>query len=403
MKRKAAQPELLKELNRSQVFGVLQRRRRLSRPQLASETGLSRTTVGSLIEALIGSGLVRDIGEGRSTGGRRPSLLEFNPDAALVLGAYLDQGFCSVVATDLDARAVARQEAWAAGGSPEAAIQALQNAVVAIRSQVEGRRVLPAIGLATPGHVDSGAGMIKTAPEMGWFEIPIVQMVTSALGVKALVANRARAGALAERWYGVGRNVDDLIYISIGNGIAAGIVHGDSLYQGTNASAGALGHTTILPDGPLCTCGNHGCLTTLASESAIASRARARLREGRTTTLVQLAGGDPDHITSQTVFKAAEQSDALALEVVEEVSGYLGIAIANLINLLNPAMVVLGGPVGRAGHVLIAPLWEEIKRRARPAPLSAVRMVTSSLGNDTEAIGGAALVLQQAQELLFSV
>jgi len=246
------------------------------------------------------------------------------------------------------------------------------------------------------------AGIIKSAVDIGWFEVPIGELIEKELGMTALIANRSKVGALAELWCDPQPGVSELIYISIGTGVAAGIVHGGKLYLGPNSSAGELGHVTVAADGPLCPCGNRGCLQQLVSGLAIANRAREQMRMSRGTLLRTLVGEHPERMNAQLVFEAATQGDAAALEVVQEVAQYLGIAIANLVNLLNPQLIVLGGPVGQRAQVLLDPLQREVKRRAMSYPLAATRIVISNLGPYADAVGASVLVLQRASEMIFA-
>jgi glucokinase len=286
--------------------------------------------------------------------------------------------------------------------SPASAVAALQRGVAEITREIDPTRLLPAIGLGTPGLVDMQAGLVKTAVDVGWFDVPIGAMAEASLGMPVYVANRSKVGALAELWAGRDQNLQSLIYISIGTGIAAGMVMQGQLYTGANSSAGELGHVTILPDGPLCGCGNRGCLQALASGPAIANRAREQLRHSSRSLLIDLVEGHPERIIPETVFVAAEAGDALACEVVDTTAVYLGIAIANLINLFNPERIVLGGPVGQRGQILLEPTRAEAQRRAMAYPLAAAQIVTSTLGPDAGAIGAAVLVLQRASELFFA-
>ncbi len=402
MDQRTGQPELLKEINRSRAFEILKSVRVISRPELAQQTGLSRATIAVLADELLQMGLVQEIGLGDSTGGRPPVLLQFNPNAAYALGARMYDHNWGIVVTNLDAQVVHRLDILIPDDTPDTAIATLKEGVATITTQVDRERLLPAIGLGTPGLVDVRSGIIKTAVDVGWFEVPIKEMAETALGLQTFVANRSKVGALAELWYGAGQGLQDLVYVSIGTGIAAGIVHRRELYIGANSSAGELGHVTVLPDGPLCPCGNRGCLQQLAAGPAIANRARERLRAGGASLLQAMSASYPELITAQMVFQAAEQGDPLAREIIEETATYLGIAIANLINLFNPELIILGGPVGRAGRVLIEPLQAEVRRRAMTYPLSAVRIVTSALKADAGAIGAAVLVLQRASELFFA-
>jgi len=396
------QPELMKELNRARALDILLEERVISRPQLAKRTGLSRATIAILIDELLRAGLVRERGLGDSRGGRPPVMIEFNPHAALALGARLRDHRWGIVLTDLDAEVVRHLETPLSDLSPATAVAALQAGVAQITQGIDRSRLLPAIGLGTPGLVDMAAGVVKTAVDVGWVDVPIRAMAEEALGMGVYVANRSKVGALAELWCGREQNVQNLLYIAIGTGIAAGVVIQGQLYMGVNSSAGELGHVTILPDGPLCACGNRGCLQALSSGPAIANRARAQLRRGPDSLLLELTEGHPERIMAETVFAAAEQGDEVAQRVVDETAAYLGIAVANLVNLFNPALIVLGGPVGQNGQVLLEPLRAEVQRRAMAYPLSAARIVSSTLGPDAGAIGAAVLVLQHASELFFA-
>lgn len=402
MKTLIGQPELLKDINRARVLDILLQSRVISRPQLAKTSGLSRATIAVLIDELLEMGLVREGGLGDSGGGRPPVMLEFNPHAALALGARLRDNRWGIVLTDLDARVVRRLDVPLVDLSPVSAVAALQAGAAEITQGIDPTRLLPAMGLGTPGLVDMKAGLVKTAVDVNWFDVPIGAMAQAALGMPVYVANRSKVGALAELWSGRDQNLQNLLYISIGTGIAAGVVIQGQLYTGANSSAGELGHVTVVPDGPLCGCGNRGCLQALASGPAIANRAREQLRQSPHHRLLELVEGHPERIVAETVFAAAEESDPLALAVVEEAAVYLGIAVANLINLFNPELIVLGGPVGQRGHILLETIQAEAHRRAMAYPLAAARIVTSTLGPDAGAIGAAVLVLQRASELFFA-
>jgi glucokinase-like ROK family protein len=399
---KIGQPELLKEINRSRAFEILKSIRILSRPELAQQTGLSRATIALLMEDLLRVGVAHHVGLGDSTGGRPPALLEFNPEAAYAVGAAMRDHEWRIVTTNLDAKVIERLDIPLRSFAPEDAVAALQEGITLLLDKVDRSKVLPALGLGTPGLVDMPSGVIKTAVDVGWFEVPIRELVERALGIPTMVANRSKVGALAEYWFGAKDGLHDLIYISIGTGVSAGIVHAGELYMGFNSSAGELGHVTILPDGPLCRCGNRGCLQQLVSEPAIADRARVRLRENGDTALASMAGNHPERVTAKMVFTAASQGDYLGLEVVRETARYLGIAIATLVNLFNPQRIILGGPVGQMSGVMLPMLLEEVRKRALSYPLSVAQIVPSALGADANAVGAAALVLRQASELIFA-
>jgi glucokinase-like ROK family protein len=393
-------PKLLKEINRKLAFDILKNARSISRPELAEKTGLSRATISILADELLQTGLVEESGFADSSGGRPPMILRFNPEAAFALGACMHEYDWNFVVVNLDAQVHRRLKVHIRQESPESAIATLTQGIEAITDGIADK-ILPAIGLGTPGLVDIRSGVIKLAADIGWVDVPFQSMVEEALHLDTFIANRSKVGALAEFWYGSRRGVKDLIYISIGTGVAAGIIHQGSLFVGANSSAGELGHLTIVPDGPMCPCGNRGCLQQLVSEDAIANLARQRLRRSSSSLLHSTAGHHPELISAGDVFVAADQGDPVALETLEEVASYLGIAIAGLINLFNPEVIFLGGPVGEASAVLTEKIKEKVQHRAMSYPMSAVQIQRSSLGTDAGAVGASVLVLQRANELFF--
>ncbi|MFW6368426.1 MAG: ROK family protein [Spirochaetota bacterium] len=401
VKAKGAQPELLKEINRAHLFEILRRERTVSRPRIAELTGLSRATVTVLIESLLETGIVREAGIGASSGGRPPVLLQFQPGAVFALGARMHDYEWNVLLTDLDGVPHDREEARIAGTSPDAAVAAIAQAVDRLVARNSTRRILPAMGVGSPGLVDMRSGVIKSATDVGWFEVPLRDMLQSRLGLHVYLANRSKVGALGEHWSGAGAGTQDMIYISIGTGVAAGIIHAGELYIGANSSAGELGHVTVLPDGPFCPCGNQGCLQQLVSDPALAALARRRLRTADHGLLHEEYAGKPESLDAAAVFSAAERGDEMAVELLEETAGHLAVAVGNLINLFNPEMIVLGGHFGSAGELFADMLRQRIRTRAMAHPLSAVTIATGKLGPDAAAIGAAVLVLQHVPELLF--
>jgi predicted NBD/HSP70 family sugar kinase len=206
---------------------------------------------------------------------------------------------------------------------------------------------------------------------------------------------RQNAGAVGEHWHGAGKGHDNLLYVSVNVGIGSGIILHGELYDGANGSAGEIGHATIVPDGYRCKCGNSGCLETVASTAAIAVRAREKVRECSESLLLEWSKDTLQSITSSMVIKAADQGDPLAIEVVQEAACYLGIAIANTINLFNPSLVIIGGEMLKLGDLFLDPVREQVHRRAFSIPLAAVEVVPSSLRYQAAAIGAATLVIDR--------
>ncbi len=392
-----------RDTTRSRVFQVLSDHPRISRPQIAEITGLSRATVSVVIDELVESRLVVETGSGDSSGGRPPMILEFRPSAAYAIGAALYDYTWHIVATDLASNVVDSETATPTDNTAAESLSALSAGLERLRHRIDPARLLPVIGLGPPGLVDMTHGIIKSAVDLGWREVDIATTIAQETGLPVLTANRSKAGALAVLRRIAKPQTTNLIYISIGTGVAAGIILNGTLFVGANSSAGELGHMTIIPDGPLCECGNRGCLQQLVSERAIENAARQAMRRQPTGILQQKFGTYPEHLTAIDVLQAAEKEDPTALTVIKRIADYLAIATGNLINLFNPEIIVLGGPIAEAGPLLTQLVTTYTRRHAMAHPLSAVRITKNTLGPATGAIGAAVLVLQHADHLYFQL
>ncbi len=397
--------ELARGTHLAKIYEIISTRRTVSRPEIAELTGLSRTAVGIYIDNLIHQGFVEESGRGSSRGGRPPMIIRQRPDAGYALGARMDDYVWNIVVTDLQAKVINRIQAHIPGKTPELAVEALRSGVRKLigetfKSSLSSSRLIPAIGVGSPGLVDAREGVIKNAHDLGWFDVPIRRMIEERLGMGAYVVNRSKIGALAELQSETSCGIKDLIYIWMGTGVAAGIIHDGTLMVGTNSSAGEIGHITVDPTGPACPCGNRGCLQSLVSEDAITTRATERLKHSSGTILHELTSGHVEAVTVSNIFEAADRGDPASIELVREIAGYLGVVVANLVNLLNPQLIVLGGPVGEASDLLTRAVVDEASRRALSFPMSAVQIRSSSIGQDAGAIGASVLVIQHALELL---
>ena len=204
--------------------------------------------------------------------------------------------------------------------------------------------------------------------------------------------------ALAEHWSGVARGIDNFIFVNVGVGIGCAIfIHG-KLYRGVGGIAGEFGHITIDETGPRCNCGNYGCLETLASGPAISSRARQAIEEGVVSLIEKLAEGNLKDITTETVVEATKRGDKLAFNIMEKTGEYLGIGIADMINIFNPELIVIGAGVSQAGDILLKPLKRTVKARALQLSSSMVDIKVSQLGDSAGALGAAIMVLKDIFE-----
>jgi glucokinase-like ROK family protein len=387
-------------LNLALILDIVRRERVLSRSAVARLSGLSKVTASALVDELVQAGLLSERGAGQSNGGRPPQLLEYQPEARLAIGAEFAHDEVVGVVTDLDARVVRKLCRPVFQAAADSVLAAVGDVVEEILSGLPRASIL-GLGFASPGLVDVATGVVDLAVDVGWRDVPAAQILSHRLGLPVTVANRSKAAALAERWYGPPAGVENLIYVFVGSGIAAGIVLGDNLLLGATSSAGELGHVTVEPNGPLCECGNRGCLHVYASDGAIARRARELARSVPPGPLSESADRDVRSITADAVIEAALSGDRLAIEVLEEAATAIGIALANVVNLFNPDAIILGGPTSRAGQLLVNRIEREIRGRALTVPGRHVSVALSRLGVEAAAIGGAILVLRQASQQIF--
>jgi glucokinase len=251
-----------------------------------------------------------------------------------------------------------------------------------------------AIGLGIPGILDIDKGISLLATNLGWENIPVTEKIRQYFpDVPVFIDNDVRVATLGEKYFGAGRDVNNLIMLTIGTGIGAGIIIDGKLYYGSTNSAGEIGHTTIFKDGLYCRCGNRGCLEVYASATGIARRVQNYLKEGHFSAMLDMVNNDVSRITAEIVSKACRRGDPLARMIMEETAELLGISIANYINIINPEMVIIGGGVALASDLLLEPLRKVVKERTLKTASEKVNIVLAKLGDKAGVIGAATLAM----------
>lgn len=390
------QPVSIREINQQRILNLIRLQPGIWRAQIVKETDLGKATVSTIVSKFIAAGVVREVGTGeqRAPAGRRPVKLELNGQARLAIGVELTGSECIATITDLYARPLRVVRYPMAEPSVETSVELVVNAVNQLSDGYDRSRLI-GLGVGVPGPVDVSRKRVIQAVNIGWLDVPLGPMLRERIGKPVMVVKRQNAGAVGEHRHGIGRGKANLLFISVGIGIGCGVIFQGGLYEGTNGSPGEIGHITVVPDGYRCNCGNFGCLETLASCSAIAVRAREWAKEKPETLLTDWTHGVLQSITGAMVIKAASQGDPLAIAVIQEAASYLGIAVANVINLFNPAIVIVGGELMELGDTYLDSVREVVQRRTLPVPLAAVEIVPSSLGDQAAAIGAATLVIDQ--------
>jgi glucokinase len=252
------------------------------------------------------------------------------------------------------------------------------------------------VGLGAPGPLDREKGIVIVAPNLGWRNFPLRDRIASAVNLPATLDNDANCATVGEWWCGAARGGRNVVGLTIGTGIGGGLILNGDLYHGSSDVAGEIGHTTIDSTGRRCKCGNYGCLEAYASGPAIAERAREALAGDEDSMLPRMVGGDLQKITARTVYDASLRGDETAREVVRETARFLGTGLANLLNIVNPDVVVLAGGVTEAGDALFEPLRAEVKRRAFRPAVEACRIVPGILGGSAGVVGAVATFKMQA-------
>jgi glucokinase len=251
------------------------------------------------------------------------------------------------------------------------------------------------VGIGSPGPLDRETGVVIFTPNLGWRDFPLRDRVAVAVDLPATLDNDANCATLGEWWVGAARGARHVIGLTIGTGIGGGIILDGALFHGASDAAGELGHISIDATGRRCGCGNYGCLEAYASGPAIAERAREALAGGEQSILPALVDGDLSRITAATVYAAEQRGDTVAAHVVRDTAKFLGIGVANFLNIFNPEVVVLAGGVTQAGDALFEPLRAEVRRRAFHPAVEACRIVPGELEGNAGVIGAIATFAQR--------
>ncbi len=376
----------LRESNRRHVIDALRERGTASRAELARQTGLSRSTVSTIVADLIESGLAseRDGATPDGHAGRPPVMVSLDRSAGLALGIDFGHRHLRVAVSDLSHAVLA--ETWREIDVDHSAEHGLDAAAefvdqVLDEAGVDRARVIGA-GMGLPAPIDRDSGTVESSSILpGWVGVDAAAEARRRLGMPVEVENDANLGALAELVWGAGQGKSDVAYIKLATGIGAGLILGGRIHHGIGGTAGEIGHTLIVEAGAVCRCGNRGCLETLASARAIAD-------------LLSASRGEP--ISTRRLLELSAAGDAAAQRLIGDAGRAVGVAVANLCNLLNPQCVIVGGDLSAAGDVLLEPLGDSVRRNAIPSTVDDIEIVPGVLGERAELLGALALVMHES-------
>jgi predicted NBD/HSP70 family sugar kinase len=372
-------PHFVRDLNRSAVLRLIGGEGPIARAEIARRLRLSPATVTAVTRRLIAAGLVRVVDQAPSRGGRPAILLGLVGGAANALGVKVAADHLVGVRVDLDAQVVDRFEHPFQADHPDA----LDRLAELLRPHTEPRADSPlflGVGLGVPGIVDGSDHNIVNSPMLGWRSLAVGELLRQRLGVPVLVDNDVNTLAVASRLYGRGKDVDHFLTVTIGRGVGLGIIVGGDLYRGAHGGAGEFGHVAVVEDGPLCECGKHGCLEALVADPALVARGE---REGL------LEQGDGVH----RLRELAEAGDLRAARIFADAGGTLGRAVAGLVNVLSPELVLINGEGTQAWSQMSASFQRGLTDAVFP-PLATIAVELEPWDDAKWALGAAALVLR---------
>ena len=392
----------INRLNKIKVLNISRTTENLSRADIAKISGLSAPTVSRIIEDLLAEGLVREIGEGVSQGGRRPTLLKFSDHMNFIIGIDLGTTNIYGVLSDFDAKIIAevRRPTCVEEGFSNV-MRRTADVITSLINEpsVKDKRIY-GIGMAVAGLINRKRNIVEFSPDFHWHNVDVVEALSQFHKYRIFFDNVPRVMAMGERWFGLGKKYKNLICVNVGYGIGAGIIIDGKPLCGPLGMAGEFGHITLDKDSLVqCDCGNFGCLEALASGNAIAKSAIKRLREGERSLLLELCDGDISKVTAEMVANAAKQGDVLSWTVFERAMEYLGIGIAGLVNLFSPEAVVIGGGVAQAGEILFEKVRKTVNARSLSMISSNVMIRPATFGVKTAVMGAVSLVLSEVINL----
>ncbi len=395
----------IRKLNTAVLLDALRRFAPLSRADLAARTGLNRSTVSIIVNNLIEEGFVQETDFQNSKIGRPGMLLVLNPKGGFAVGVEIGVDFISVILTDFTANVLWEQHITSDPAEDQIRIldRASEMTQKAIDAGIQqGLRPL-GIGIGVPGLVDIHQGKLILAPNLHWTNVPLRLMWSQRFDMPIFIENEANAAALGEYCFGAARGVDSFIYLSAGIGLGGGIIINGKLFRGSSGYAGEVGHMTVDPDGELCSCGRRGCWETQVGPRAVLHRVSKTLETGVSSAICDMIQDDLERITFESVVKAAIQDDPVALHALQEVGENLGKGVANLVNIFNPELIVLGGALNLASTVLMPIVERVVSENALPPACEDLRVVASAHGIDACVMGAVALVLEDILREPFSV
>lgn len=389
--------KLVNTMNKATVIELLRKNDRTFKAELSRMTRLSQPTILKIIEELNQKKLITQLGLGQSTGGKMPDLIGLNYNQHHIMGVDIGSTRILAVIINLQGEIIYSMENSVSAAEGQEVV--ISHLIKVIQDTLAAGKELHyniiGVGIGMPGLIDQKKGNVVFSPNFGWENVPLLNILKESIQLPIRIDNVSRTMACGEKYFGDCGDVDNFVCVNIGHGIGAAMMVNGELYSGSSSTAGEFGHFSVRQNGRICECGNRGCLQSIASGNAIARTAREFVESGMGNEMLQAAHNDINAIDAKIVFDLAAKKNPAAMEIVKEVVHYLGISMANLINLMDPHAIVITGGVSKAQDTLIQPLTAEIRNHQMRNAGRSVRVYVSRLGDNCAAIGAAAMIMKE--------
>lgn len=379
-----ADQTFVKKVNQKLLLKEILKNSPISRAKLSEMTGLNKSTVSSQVNTLMKENLVFEIGQGQSSGGRRPVMLVFNKKAGYSVGIDVGVDYINGILTDLEGTIVLDQHHHLECSSPEITKDILIDMIhYFIANMPQSPYGLIGIGICVPGLIDKNQKIVFT-PNSNWRDIDLKSFIQEKFDVPVFIENEANAGAYGEKVFGAAKNHDNMIYASISTGIGIGVIINNHLYRGVGGFSGEMGHMTIDFNGPKCSCGNRGCWELYASEKALLKS-------------LQTKG---EKVSCQDIIDLAHLNDIETLHALQNFGFYLGIGLTNILNTFNPQAIILRNSIIESHPMVLNSIRSEVSSRIYSQLANSYELLPSLLGKNAPALGMSSIVIDHFLDMV---
>lgn len=391
---KATNGNYLKKYNQKNILNLIRLNKSISRADLSKATGLSPTAVSILVSNLLNKKYIKETGIGESSGGRRPILLELATDTFYSIGVDIDIDFIDIIVIDISGAIITQYSAHIFLPSEFSKVMEIVDEKIILLLNEKGieKEAVLGIGISVPGIVHGKTRKILLAPNLGWQNINVNAHLNSIFDTKVYLENESNTSAICENWMGCCQNVNNFVCLNIKSGIGAGIYIDGKLYRGANGVAGEVGHIQVDDDGPLCGCGNYGCLSVIASTPGIIEKAKKLVRQG---IVSKLNDYNIDDINLNLIAELAVNGDEAAKNILLEAARYLAKGMTILINTYNPEKIVLGKDFTVYSDLVIDYINNILKTKVLKIDALKYDISVSSFGENSSTLGAAIIPLMR--------